>query len=287
MTPLVRAERQLRGAAPRGSSRVVVVIVVDRYGADRWQAVRDGQVVGRLGAMVRPDRRTFVFFDTVAEDVLGPLVNRAVAEFGGDLRAEADEEDVDVQRILAARGFAVGRREHRYLVPTDWSAGLALPDGFGVISAADADERRWRELDDALRQEVPGTDGWRNDPAGFAREALDDPQFDPASYLIAVAERSGEYVGLVRVWRRPDTPRLGLIGVLPPYQRRGLGVALLARAFDVLRQRGRAEVSCEVDRTNTASNALMRRLGARRVGGQVELVRARPGHHGGWPLSVH
>jgi ribosomal protein S18 acetylase RimI-like enzyme len=67
--------------------------------------------------------------------------------------------------------------------------------------------------------------------------------------------------------------RLGLIGVLPAYRRRGLAGALLARVFGVLATRGQAEVSCEVDETNVASNALMAGLGARRVGGSLELRR--------------
>lgn len=67
--------------------------------------------------------------------------------------------------------------------------------------------------------------------------------------------------------------RLGLIGVLPRYRRRGLAIALITRTFGVLSARGQADVSCEVDESNVASNALMAGLGARRVGGAVELLR--------------
>jgi ribosomal protein S18 acetylase RimI-like enzyme len=66
-----------------------------------------------------------------------------------------------------------------------------------------------------------------------------------------------------------------LIGVLSRWRRRGLAVALLAQAFGVLYDRGLFEATCEVDQTNTASNALMMSLGARRTGGEVELVRRR------------
>lgn len=74
-------------------------------------------------------------------------------------------------------------------------------------------------------------------------------------------------------WCRCGTARLGLIGVLPAFRRRGLAVALLTHVFGVLAARGQAEVTCEVDETNTASNALFAGLGARRVGGAVELMR--------------
>jgi ribosomal protein S18 acetylase RimI-like enzyme len=75
------------------------------------------------------------------------------------------------------------------------------------------------------------------------------------------------------VWNTPGRPQLGLIGVTRPYRRRGLAIALLARAFSVLHQRGQAEVTAEVDDTNTASRALLQGLGARRAGGSAELVR--------------
>jgi RimJ/RimL family protein N-acetyltransferase len=48
-----------------------------------------------------------------------------------------------------------------------------------------------------------------------------------------------------------------------------------------LQQRGNAEVTAEVDVTNTASNRLLTGLGARPTGGFVELVRRRPA--GGQP----
>jgi hypothetical protein len=99
------------------------------------------------------------------------------------------------------------RREHRYVLPTDPArtglAGRVAPEGLGIISAAAADIDRLRELDDALRQEVPGTVGWRNDPQAFRRQTFDHPQFDPATYMVAVHHSTGQYVGLVRVWITP------------------------------------------------------------------------------------
>ena len=87
--------------------------------------------------------------------------------------------------------------------------------------------RRPIERSAALRQDVPGSDGWRNDPATFAEQLRADPQFDPATYLIAV-DRSGAYAGLVRIWIRTAGPRLGLVAVRPAYRRQGLAMALLA-----------------------------------------------------------
>ncbi|HEY7176265.1 MAG TPA: GNAT family N-acetyltransferase, partial [Micromonosporaceae bacterium] len=145
--------------------------------------------------------------------------------------------------------------------------------GLSIVSAAAVNIDRLRELDDVLRQDVPGTDGWRNDPDNFPSQVTDDPQFDPATHLVAVDDASGGYAGLVRVWVRTPMSRLGLIAVCAAYRRRGLAMALLAAAFGPIAARGEREVETEVDTTNVESNALMRRIGARRVGGAIELVR--------------
>src|ERR1019366_3885607 len=72
-------------------------------------------------------------------------------------------------------------------------------------------------------------------------------------------------------------PRLGLIAVLAQYRRRGVARALLGQAFAVLAGRGATSVTGEVDDTNVASVSLLTGLGARRYGGNVELIRRQPG----------
>ena len=98
---------------------------------------------------VRPDGRRFLRGDP--SGVLDGDVYARVAEF-------------DVARYERL-GFVVNRRESEYLVPTDRYA-VAPPPGFAFRRADEVDEERLRQLDDALRQDVPGTDGWRWDAAG-------------------------------------------------------------------------------------------------------------------------
>ncbi len=157
---------------------------------------------------------------------------------------------------------------------------VRAPPGL-VWRARDADqvvgayEDQLRLADDALRQDMPWMSGWHWDPGDFREETL-GADFDPATYLVAVDAASGAYIGLVRVWITPGKPRLGLIAVARPHRRRGLASTLLARAFRVLHERGEADVTTEVDDTNTASRELLLRLGARRCGGSVEVIRQRP-----------
>ncbi len=242
-----------------------------------WRAFDGDQVLGAVTAFLRPDDRWFVAFDGGRADCYGPLLAAVAENTGCDLSVTVDERDDEALERLTGVGFTVARRESDYVIPTDPAVtGLrttAEPEGVVVISAADAYEDQLRLLDDALRQDVPGTAGWKWDPGDFRDETF-GPQFDPATYLVAVDVASGGYVGLVRVWVGPGRPRLGLIAVTRPYRRSGLARILLGRAFSVLHDRGRTHVTAEADDSNTASRSLLRQIGAVRAGGSIELVKA-------------
>lgn len=246
-----------------------------------WRAFDGDESVGAVTAFLRPDNRWFITFDVTQKKSYQPLL-RAVAEnTGSDLYATADETDEHGLATFTRLGFTVNRRESNVLIPTDPQiTGLTAtdePEGVVIISAVDAYEDQLRLLDDALRQDVPGTAGWKWDPGDFREETFGS-DFDPAAYLVAVDKDSGEYLGLVRVWDSPGRPRLGLIAVVRPYRRRGLASVLLARAFRAVHEQGNTEVTAEVDDTNTPSRSLLTRLGARRIGGTVELVMQSPCH---------
>jgi ribosomal protein S18 acetylase RimI-like enzyme len=241
-----------------------------------WRAFYGDQPTGEVKAWVRPDGRCSVFFDSCLPGAYRPLLNAVAASVSRDLYASIDEAAGEDLARYAELGFEVSRREGSYLIPvnpdTTGLRGTQAPAGFGVISAQNADEDRLRLLDDALRQDVPGTDGWQWDAAGFHTETF-GADFDPAAYPAATCQASGDYAGLVRVWNNPDGPRLGLIAVLAPHRRRGLARALLAQAFRVLHERGKTEVIAEIDDTNSASISLLTGIGAHRTGGSIELVK--------------
>jgi ribosomal protein S18 acetylase RimI-like enzyme len=211
---------------------------------------------------VRPDGRCFV------------RLSELDIESDQELHVDVDEEDATAIARCAERGFVVKRRESVYRVPTAVSPDVGVPAGFVFLRADAVDEVRLRMLDDALRQDVPGTDGWRWDEQGFLDE-LRQPAFDPATYLVAEETSSGEYVGIVRVWKNPGAPRIGFIGVARSHRRRGLARALVAQVLSTLASRGQREATTEIDDTNAASKALLAGFGAQRSGGTLELVRAR------------
>ncbi|MDQ3579858.1 MAG: GNAT family N-acetyltransferase, partial [Actinomycetota bacterium] len=174
-------------------------------------------------------------------------------------------------------GFEIARREIVFKIPVDSAiTGLAdasPPDGIVLIPADAVDETQLRELDDRLRADVPGSEGWLNDPAEFREYTFDERHFDPLTYLVAVDDSRQKFAGLVRVWTSARHSRLGLIGVTAPYRRRGLGRALLAAAFAPLHERGVTQVSAEADATNDISIHLLESIGAARTDETLELVR--------------
>jgi hypothetical protein len=245
-----------------------------------WRAFDGDEVTGDVSVWLAPDERCRLFFDTWRPDAYAPLTDAVALDLRRDLYVTLDDGELEALEACVAAGFTEHRRESYYRIPVDSAlaavTGATMPAGLDVLSAADADLDRLRLLDDALRQDVPGAEGWRWAPEDFLAETL-GRDFDPATYLVAMERDTGEYVGLVRVWSRRSGPRLGLMAMLAPFRRTGATRALLGQVFAVLGGRGVESVICEADDTNVGSVSLLTGLGARRYGGNVELIRRRPG----------
>jgi RimJ/RimL family protein N-acetyltransferase len=188
--------------------------------------------------------------------------------------AHVGESEAEARSALSAAGFDLVRREAviAFEVATALAAleGAWLPAGVEARYAVDVDEDALRLLDDELRQDVPGAEGWRSTPDEFRQQSFDDPEFDPRTYLVAV-DPSG-LVGIVRIWMNRSVPRLGFVGVRRAHRRQGIGAALLRHALGPVADTGAEVVTAEHDLTNVASRALLERLGASRLGTTVELV---------------
>jgi ribosomal protein S18 acetylase RimI-like enzyme len=241
-----------------------------------WRVLRGEQTSGSAHGLCRPDRRWFVSVDTWDDDEFEPLVEAMSEDLRHDLYTTLDADDQELQRWLEL-GFTVHRREILYRMPADPArtglAGARMDVDVALLAADAVDEDLLRRLDDALRMDVPGAQGWRNEPEEFAQYTFGSKQFDPATYLVAVDDAAAEFAGLVRVWNVPKVPRLGLIGVTRAYRRRGLARVLLGAAFAALHGRGIEFVDAEVDSSNDASIALLSSIGAVQTGVSLELVR--------------
>src|ERR1019366_4837184 len=225
-----------------------------------WRAVAGDLVAGEGRARPGPRSRVFLYFTPGGPPPSPPLADAVARDLGRDLCVTLEDAEYEALDACAEAGFAVHRRESSYRIPADPAvtglAGAVLPAGLDVLSAAHAHITRPR--------------------LQFRAETFSS-FFDPATSLLAVGRASGEYAGLVRNWRNRAGPRLGLIAILAQYRRRGVARALLGQAFAVLAGRGATSVTGEVDDTNVASVSLLTGLGARRYGGNVELIRRQPG----------
>ena len=210
-----------------------------------WHALEDDRVVGRAHLRRRPDDRAFVAADAWREPVTRALLDAVAADVPGDIHTLAGEDDAEQLALLAAAGYAVLRREYEFVVPVGPALAATagpVPDGVTIVPADEKESDRLARLDERLRQDVPGSDGWVNDPTEF-RAYTFDQHFDPRLYLVAVVD--GEYAGLVRVWRgnRGAWARAGRGAALAPPARAGPGTAArrlhpARRARDRAGQRG-------------------------------------------------
>lgn len=234
---------------------------------DHWLAWDGPAVIGGLSPWHSPDGRLRLYFDKCRDDAWGPLLEQVA----GPAITTIDGDDHATFQALTALGFSVSRTDLIYNVPVRPYPALPLP-GFEILSAADLPVEEVMALDCLLRDDVPGTDGWTEALQWFREENHDSPYFDPACYLIAQTE--GQNVGLIRVWNGPrPLPRLGMVGVLPPYRQRGLAGALVAQVMTVWAQRGAISMTGEIDQSNAASLALAVRFGGQVTGSELELKR--------------
>lgn len=185
------------------------------------------------------------------------------------------------RQVLLDAGFGAARRQA--VVEFDLDNALValrharMPAGVVVRSATEVAVDRLSLLDDELRDDVPGTSGWRSSADEFFADTFDIPSFNPKTYLVAVEGTSGEYLGLVRVRMNPRGPRVGMIGVRRAYRRRGIASSLLAHALGAARSTGATAATTEFDLTNQASKAVFDRLGARKLGMTIEFCFTAPG----------
>ncbi len=239
--------------------------------APRWLAIDAGRAVAVATATTRPDRRTFV---SLAGDLAayGELIEAVGAAARRPLHAHADCADAELRGVLAAAGFVevmvAESFRVRFADALDALHKARTAPWFTLIAAGEADHGRLFTLDNAIRQDVPGADGWRGDRAMFLDELA-----DPAAYAVAVDETNGEYAGLARVWRNPSGPRFGLVGVLRQYRGTRLGPALIRGVLEEAAGWGHESFVTETSLTNRAVHPRLARLAAERLGQWAQMRR--------------
>ena len=227
--------------------------------ADFDQALEDG--IAWIDVREHPDRRGR------AGELLDEL-ERLAAETGATrVRTIVSSLEEPLAAEVRSRGYAVIRHSFRMLI--ELHGGLAdpvWPDGIAVRAVRPGEEPAVHAAHtDAF------ADHWGFHPDEYERWrvwTVAAHSFDPSLWFLALA---GEEIAGFSLCRPHDSgdPRLGyvhLLGVRPPWRRRGLGEALLRHSFRAFADRGCDRVTLGVDAENTTGAVrLYERVGMRGV----------------------
>jgi ribosomal protein S18 acetylase RimI-like enzyme len=218
---------------------------------DALVAEAGGEVVGFGDLYVRGDHvRIDVGGHAAREALLDQLEARAAAH-AAIARTVLHERD-PAQRLWADRGYRSIRAS--YDMERDLGGELvepSWPEGVTVRNAREGDQRTfWHVQEDSF------ADHW-----GYTRRSYEEwahlygtvRPFDPELWV--VAEAGGDAVGVAigegGIEGDEDTGWIHVVGVLPAYRGRGLGLALLHWSFRALAGIGMRRAALSVDAENT------------------------------------
>ena len=261
------------GAPPAAGTHAVITRVDGTAVAGRRGRPR-GRPTARHPA--GPTGGLFLSIDTWHGAVFDRLAAAMLADLPSPLYTVVDEADLDLTARWERAGFTVRRREWEYLVPTDplvTGLGAALPpSGVTIVGLGAAREAPLREVD-------------RGDPRRGRRERGLGARCRPRCCPGRTGAPAGP--GAVRGgrgadgtwgwsgWRRCRGSRgSGWSRSAAGQRRRGIARAMLAEVLGALHRGGIETATAEVDESNTAATALFEGIGARRVGGNLEMVAA-------------
>jgi mycothiol synthase len=177
--------------------------------------------------------------------------------------------DTAAHDVMLRAGFHLGRHSYRMridlaeapLAPV-WPDGITLktfdPDrDLEAVALADREAFRdhWGFIERPFEQDLQ-----------LYRHRLDEPRFDPSLWFMAMC--GDEVAGICLCESctdgEPDMGWVGDLGVLRPYRKQGLGLALLRHSFGELYRRGRRKVGLGVDAFNlTGALRLYEKAGMR------------------------
>jgi mycothiol synthase len=239
------------------------ILVVERddaivgYARIEWRDLTDGSRAFTSVCMVRPvDRRVGIGSAMLgwAEARIAAVAATLPADRPSKMRTWTWDADEGAAALLTARGWTIAGRGYEMIRPTlGGIPTVPVPDGFEVRAVAADDRRRvWDAAVDAFRDHRGEEEAAEEDWA----EVEADPHQDPT--LWAIAFDGDDVAGGVQGRIDPDENAhhgtlqgyIDAVWTRPPYRRRGLARALLARVLVQLRERGMTSAFLGVDGLN-------------------------------------
>ena len=263
-----------------------MAISLRRVTDECWEATDHSSTSMTVRGLRRPDSRVqlLVSLDDPVHarpEMLRVLLSSIRTDVPHELVHQADEDQAPwVADVFREAGFYAAHTDLTVVITLDPRRlerlrRVTRAAEVDVIGAADTDLPRLRALDEAVRADIPGTDGWVWAPEDFVDETF-NPDFDPATYRVAVDRPSGEYLGLLRVWMKPAGPVFGCLGVRRDRRGSRVGAVLVGDVLSTLLDRGFHTVRADVADTNRASLRVIGRFEHHVVKRAVEFV-----HSGG------
>jgi mycothiol synthase len=220
-------------------------------------AERDGKLVGYLD--VRDDSDSYFTVDVRSLDAEAAAALVAAAEENGRSRAGApiirgfvQGAEPVLRGVFEAAGWRPIRHSFQMRIELDANVPEPTwPEGLTLRNLRPGEEERLYEANmdafadhwDFRRQ---GIEDWRS-------YTVDHHGFDPTLYWLV--GDGDEIAGFsINSWHSSGDPQFGWIGILgvrPPWRRRGLATALLQHSFRDFRSRGATRVGLGVDGENT------------------------------------
>jgi mycothiol synthase len=186
-----------------------------------------------------------------------PRAREAIAKAPEGTRVTVEQsvfgKDKSAQRFLSENGYQQTRHFWKMAVELEDSLATAIwPEGI-IIQTVDLRkdlERPYRAVDATFRDHYGHVDGDFEERLERQRHNLEnDPDYSPELSFLAM---DGDQIAGVCMC----SPRSGMdtsvgyvssLGVLPPWRKRGLGLALLQHAFGVFKQKGKIGAALHVD----------------------------------------
>jgi mycothiol synthase len=158
------------------------------------------------------------------------------------------------KRLFEDFGYRHIRTFYHMLIEMDSSVSAPeFPEGIELrpFIKGEHDAAVWQAQNEAFR------DHWGHQDVSFEEwkyDRLEDSEFDPTLWFLAIDGRSGEIAGYAicrpHSFQDPTVGWVRSLGVRRPWRKRGIGLALLRQAFHEFYRRSKCKVGLGVDAQN-------------------------------------
>ena len=243
----------------------------------RWIAVSEGVAVGAVATWSRPDNRTFLYFAGRDRTAYRLLTDAVVGAIRRRVHTHVDASDDDAIEALTLRGS-----RPNWLRRASGSASIRRSPGWtGLGSHRDSassqpllSTRTGCSLSTTRfgKTRLAPTDGAVTGN-GFTMKSRRLPRSMPPHTSWQSTTATANTVGLVRVWRNPNGPRFGLVGVASQYRTTPIAAALLKQALTAASRWGHDTFTAETSPANAVIYPRMKRIEAESLGQFLQMVR--------------